>query len=383
MKKERIGSMSGNISRIVYANSSTAMNDVRYVSGFVAPDPVLLILGADKHYLVVSTMEVGRAQRECHANVEVLTPEELSLPLKQRRNIASQVKAISKLSSINSFEVGTDFPVGIYKELKKRNIRVEVSSEPVCALRRIKREEEIEKIAFSQRAAVAGVRKAVELIGAASIGSRGALMLEGRALTSERVREAVQIELLKRGCSGQELIVAGGEQAVDPHERGSGVLRAHEAIILDIFPRHEKSGYWGDITRTVCRGEAPAKLKKLYQTVLKAQQEALASVRAGICGDAIHSRIMERFERAGFRTGEVGGKQVGFIHGTGHGVGLDIHERPRIGRSGEVLMVGDVVTIEPGLYYPGLGGVRIEDTVAAEKSGFRWLARCAKKFEIR
>lgn len=375
--------MSSKKYRIVYASSSTAMNDVRYASGFVAPDPVLLILGAKKHYLVVSAMEVGRARRECYANVEVVTPEELSLPPKQRGNIASQVKAISKLGGIDSFEVGADFPVGIFTELKRRNVRVEVRRESACSARRIKREEEIEKIAFSQRAAVAGVRKAVALLGAASISSRGALVLEGRALTSERVREAVQIELLKRGCSGQELIVAGGEQAVDPHERGSGVLRAHEAIILDIFPRHEKSGYWGDITRTVCRGEAPAKLKELYQTVLKAQQEALASVRAGVCGDGIHSRIMERFERAGFKTGEVAGKQAGFMHGTGHGVGLDIHERPRIGRSGEVLMEGDVVTIEPGLYYPGLGGVRIEDTVAVEKGGFRWLARCAKKFEIR
>lgn len=369
--------------RIVYANSSTAMNDVRYVSGFVAPDPVLLIMGTKKHYLVVSSMEVGRAQRECYSNVEVLTPEGLLLPAKQRWKVASHVQAIAKRDRIESFEVGADFPVGIVEDLKRRKIRVVLSREATCPERRIKREAEIKQIAYTQRAAVAGMRRALELLETASIDSGGTLRLEGRPLTAERVKEAIQMELLKWGCSGQELIVAGGEQAVDPHERGSGALRAHEAIILDIFPRHEQSGYWGDITRTVCRGEAPTRLKNLYQTVLKAQKEALASVRAGICGDEIHSRIVERFGQAGFVTGEVEGKQVGFIHGTGHGVGLDIHEGPRIGRSGEVLRQGDVVTVEPGLYYPGLGGVRIEDTVAVEKDGFRWLARCAKKFELR
>ena len=150
---------------------------------------------------------------------------------------------------------------------------------------------------------------------------------------------------------------------------------------MDIFPRNETTGYWGDLTRTVCRGEASSALKKIYNTVLKAQKQALKKVRSDVCGDEIHQHIVATFEAAGFVTGESNGKQVGFIHGTGHGVGLDIHERPRIGRSGEILSEGDVVTVEPWLYYPGVGGVRIEDTVAVEAAGCRMLAACSKKFE--
>ena len=123
-------------------------------------------------------------------------------------------------------------------------------------------------------------------------------------------------------------------------------------------------------------------LKNIYYTVLKAQKQALKKVRPNVCGDEIHQHIVSTFEAAGFVTGESNGKNVGFIHGTGHGVGLDIHERPRIGRSGEILCEGDVVTIEPGLYYPGVGGVRIEDTAVVEAHGCQLLAKCAKKFEL-
>ena len=104
------------------------------------------------------------------------------------------------------------------------------------------------------------------------------------------------------------------------------------------------------------QGRSADGAKKIYNTVLKAQKQALKKVQPNVCGDEIHQHIVSTFEAAGFVTGELDGKHVGFIHGTGHGVGLDIHERPRIGRSGEILDEGDVVTIEPGLYYPGVGG---------------------------
>lgn len=368
--------------RLIYSNSSTALNDVRYVSGFVAPDPVLLFLLPKKQILVVSTMEQGRADRECYSSVEVLTPEALLLSPKKRWDIVEQIQAVATRARIKTFEVGFDFPTGIYAKLVEKGWKVELSHKPNCPIRRTKNRQELECLRRSQRAAVAGMKQAVSMIASADIGSRGALRGAHGVLTSERVREAVQIELLKRGCSGRDIIVAGGDQATDPHERGSGALFAGEAIILDIFPRDETTGYWGDLTRTVCRGEAPMALKKIYNTVLKAQKQALKKVQPNVCGDEIHHHIVSTFEAAGFVTGESDGKHVGFIHGTGHGVGLDIHERPRIGRSGEILGEGDVVTIEPGLYYPGVGGIRIEDTVVVEAVGCRALATCAKKFEL-
>ena len=368
--------------RLIYSNSLTAVNDVRYGSGFVAPDPVLLVILAKKQILVVSAMEQGRAKRECYPSVEVLTPEELHLPPQKRGNIVDQIQAIAERAGIKTLEVGFDFPAGMYQKLTEKGWNVRLSPQANYPTRRTKNKQEIEYIRRSQRAAVAGMKEAVAMIASADIGSRGTLRDSQGILTSERVREAIQLELLKRGCSGRDIIVAGGDQATDPHERGSGPLIAGEAIILDIFPRHEITGYWGDITRTVCRGNAPPALKKIYTTVLKAQKQALKKVRSDICGDEIHQDIVATFEAAGFVTGESNGKQVGFIHGTGHGVGLDIHERPRIGRSGEVLCEGDVVTVEPGLYYPGVGGVRIEDTVAVEADGSRMLAACSKVFEL-
>lgn len=368
--------------RLIYSNSSTALNDVRHVSGFVAPDPVLLFLLPKKQILLVSTMEQGRANRECYSSVEVLTPEALLLPPEKRWDIIEQIQAVTTRAGIKTIELGFDFPTGIYAKLKETGCNVQISQKPNCPIRRTKNIQELDCLRRSQRAAVSGMKLAVSMIASAEIGSRGRLRDAHGVLTSERVREAVQIELLKRNCSGRDIIVAGGDQATDPHERGSGALMAGEAIILDIFPRDEITGYWGDLTRTVCRGEAPTALKKIYNTVLKAQKQALKKVHSNVCGDEIHQYIVSTFEAAGFVTGESNGKHVGFIHGTGHGVGLDIHERPRIGRSGEILCEGDVVTIEPGLYYPGVGGVRIEDTVVVEAHGCQLLAKCAKKFEL-
>lgn len=368
--------------RLIYSNSSTAVNDVRYISGFVAPDPVLLFLIPKKQILIVSKMEKGRADRECYSSVEVLTPEALLLPHEKRWDIVEQIQAVTTRAGIKIIEVGFDFPTGIYAKLLEKGCEVETDHNPNCPMRRTKNIQELECLRISQRAAVSGMKKAVSMIATADIGSHGKLRDAHGVLTSERVREAVQLELLKRNCSGRDIIVAGGDQATDPHERGSGALFAGEAIILDIFPRDEKTGYWGDLTRTVCRGEAPKALKKIYNTVLKTQKQALKKVRSKVCGDEIHQHIVSAFEAAGFVTGESHGKNVGFIHGTGHGVGLDIHERPRIGRSGEVLCEGDVVTIEPGLYYPGVGGVRIEDTVVVEADGCQLLATCSKKFEL-
>jgi Xaa-Pro aminopeptidase len=208
------------------------------------------------------------------------------------------------------------------------------------------------------------------------------LLTEKGFLTSEIVRRLIHKTLIDHDCAGVETIVAGGDQATDPHERGHGILFAGQAIIIDIFPRSEKTGYWGDLTRTVCRGTAAPELKKLYHAVKAAQQAALRAVKPGVCADDVHAAAKVVFEKRGYKTEEVNGRHVGFIHGTGHGVGLDIHELPRVGTSGEILELGNIITVEPGLYYPGLGGIRIEDTLVVTEKGWRYLAPCAKKFEL-
>ena len=168
----------------------------------------------------------------------------------------------------------------------------------------------------------------------------------------------------------------------DPHEPGHGVLRAHEPIILDVFPRSQKTGYFGDLSRTVVRGRASDRLKAAYATVQAGQRIAYRDIRHGVSGRAIHQKILDLFAARGFPTGKIDGRMQGFFHGTGHGLGLDIHEPPRISPAEATLRTGHVVTVEPGLYYLGLGGVRLEDVVVVTATGNRKLTRAPQFLEI-
>ncbi|HEY5621128.1 MAG TPA: Xaa-Pro peptidase family protein [Pontiella sp.] len=355
---------------------------MRYLSGFTAPDPFLYLKTAAADYLVVSIMEKERAVRQSNPGTQVFTPAELGLKGKQSGRWKDQIIKLMEIARIRRIQVSSGFPAGLYLDLQKKGVNISVTRKAVCPERAVKSRDEIVKIRKSQQAAVAAMKGAAALIQASSIDGKRRLSYKRQPLTSETVRRHIDKILIEHDCIGTDTIVAGGNQATDPHERGEGQLYAGEAIIIDIFPQSRKTGYWGDITRTFCRGKAPAELKKLYLAVKAAQAEALKAVRAGVCGDEIHALCCRVFEERNFPTTEQNGVHTGFIHGTGHGVGLDIHEQPRIGRSGAQLEAGQVVTIEPGLYYPGKGGVRIEDTVVVTETGFRYLASCPKKFEL-
>jgi Xaa-Pro aminopeptidase len=185
---------------------------------------------------------------------------------------------------------------------------------------------------------------------------------------------------LRAGGLPANTIVAGGDQACDPHERGFGPLKADSLIILDIFPRDAKSGYFGDMTRTVVRGRASAEQRRLWETVREGQEMALKKMKPGVDGLNLHNEVKQLFADRGYPTEVRAGRQVGFFHGTGHGLGLEIHEFPRFQKT--VFKPGQTLTVEPGLYYPGLGGVRIEDVVVVTKSGTRLLSRFEKRLEI-
>ena len=175
----------------------------------------------------------------------------------------------------------------------------------------------------------------------------------------------------------------GGEQGCDPHEVGHGVLRARDPIIIDVFPRSQKTGYFGDITRTVVKGRASEAVKKLYDTVQRGQELGFAAMCHGARSAEIHQSIQQFFLSQGYKTGQHKGRMQGFFHGTGHGVGMEIHEAPRVGpNSRDRLLSGHVVTIEPGLYYPGLGGVRLEDMALVTNNGPRNLTKFEKVLEV-
>jgi len=273
-----------------------------------------------------------------------------------------------------------NFPVGLAKQL--RGIRIAVKPDPFFPEREMKTSAEITSLAKATRLAEEGMRAGIDLLKRSRIGRDGYLYGRSRTLTSEDVQGVINATIAGLGGVASRTIVAGGNQGCDPHEVGHGPLRAHSTIILDIFPRDMRTGYWGDMTRTVVRGRASDGVKKLYATVGRAQQWAFQRLREGVNGQDIHGGIQELFMQEGYKTGMVRGRMQGFFHGTGHGLGLEIHERPRISIASEVLRAGQVVTVEPGLYYAGVGGVRLEDVAVIRWNGARNLTRFPKTLEI-
>ena len=366
---------------LLVVGHSGDLADIRYGCGFTPVDPVLMLDTGRTQHLVVPLLEVGRARHEA-PRARVHTPMELDVPKDQRRQLSAWALALLNVTGHTAIRVGPFFPALVMQRLQQAGVSVAIESSLVYPERVIKTDAEIACIRGVQRAAVAAMHAAVAEIRAAQIDRRGFLIRHGKKLTAEAVKLTIELELMRHACQGRDTIVAGGRQAADPHDRGAGPLRAGETIVLDIFPQHKQHGYWGDITRTVVKGPARPELHRLYQTVLKAQLAALRMVKPGVRGDKIHDLVQAQFAAAGYFTGDREGLPVGFFHGTGHGVGLEIHEAPSLSTVPVRLRAGQVVTVEPGLYYPDLGGVRIEDTVVVTAGGAKLLCPCEKVFEL-
>jgi Xaa-Pro aminopeptidase len=194
------------------------------------------------------------------------------------------------------------------------------------------------------------------------------------------LRSEIEVTLLRGGMdSTHSPIAAAGPAAADPHWGGAGPIRPGQAVVLDIFPRSKRTRYYADMTRTVVKGDPGPELRSMYEAVLEAQAAALAQIRAGANGRSVHEAVEAVFARLGF-SGDGPGPR--YLHGTGHGVGLDIHEAPHVGAMDQELLENDVVTIEPGLYDPAVGAVRIEDLVVVTRDGYRNLTRFPKDFEL-
>jgi Xaa-Pro aminopeptidase len=209
-----------------------------------------------------------------------------------------------------------------------------------------------------------------DILAEASVDPKGRLRWNGSLLTSEILRSEIELFLKKNACTASRTITACGKPAAEPHNVGSGVVMAGETIIVDIFPRSDSNGYWGDMTRTFVKGKAPAKVKRAFDAVFEAKEKARKAAKAGVSASFLHEMAFKVLEKRNFPTGFKGGRHFGFIHGLGHGVGLDIHEAPRVSPlNKEPLVAGNVVTIEPGLYYSEWGGVRIEDLIVITEDG--------------
>ncbi|MBU6400908.1 MAG: M24 family metallopeptidase, partial [Verrucomicrobia bacterium] len=279
--------------------------------------------------------------------------------------------------------VPPNFPLALARELRRLRIKVKVKADGFFPERQLKSAEEIRKISAALVMAEVGLAEGVQALKNARIGKGGRLLYHNAPLTSEKLRAIIDVAVLQAGGLARHTIVAGGQQACQPHEAGHGQLYARQPIILDVFPRSQRTGYFGDITRTVVKGRASEPVRRLYHTVAQAQELAFDRMRARVPAGAAHRAVQDFFNAAGYRTRRQNGSMQGFFHGTGHGLGLEIHEAPRVGPwSEDVLRAGHVVTVEPGLYYPGLGGVRIEDTVLVTAGAPRNLTKFEKVLEV-
>lgn len=359
-----------------------------YATRFAAPDPFIFVQAGAEKIAVMSDLEMDRARSQ--ARVDTV----LSYSAYERRAREKGVDAPTLLDVLDlvlreqgarHLLVPGNFGVVYADGLRAKGYTLAVKREPFFEARLVKSEEEIEAIAETQRATEEAVGAAISAIRAAKVEDDGFLCLDGEQLTAEGLKKIMHVKLMEYECVAQHTIVAPSLQGVDPHHHGHGPIRANESIVIDVFPRSVRSRYFADMSRTVVKGKASPKLRAMYKAVLSAQECGMELIRDGADGRAIHTAVNAVLEKDGFYTGMVNGRMQGFFHGTGHGVGLDIHEPPRINKSGEVLRGGYVVTVEPGLYYLDAGAIRIEDLVVVTEAGCRNLTNFPKEiseFEI-
>lgn len=365
----------------VFYSSPEKDADLLHFGGFHAPDPFLAFAVDGKRYGVLSSLEINRARKNSRFD-EVLSLEDVITESKSEGDPTARILWLAKKYGATALCLPEDFPAQRAFELREKGeLPLQFLKRPVCQDRLIKSPEEQESIR-RVNAVVSGAYSEVERILAASTVADRILYWEGEPLTSERLRSEIAIHCLKNGCLASGTIVAGGDQACDPHEQGTGPLPAGELIIVDIFPRDERSGFFGDMTRTYLKGRANEEQRRLVQVVREAQSMAIGSLRAGVDGREVHEKVIACFDSNGFSTGRNEQGYYGFFHGTGHGLGLEIHEEPRISRHSYRLETGMVTTVEPGLYYPGLGGCRIEDVVVIGEEGVTFLSDHPYDWEI-
>jgi len=371
---------------LLYADTGTSADQL-YFSQVAVHDPFIAFGAGKKRYTVQSALELGRVKK-ARAFDEVLPLEDWVARARKRHpgtaiGPAEVIAELARSYRVRGWRVADNFPAALYLKLRKLGVNVELANGPLFPERESKTAKEAAAIREGNRLSSLGFTVAETILRESRI--RGnELIYEKKPLTSERVQFAIESTILSEGGRSDHTIVAGGDQACDPHERGHGPLRPRELIIIDIFPRVMKTGYFGDMTRTYLRGRATEAQRQLYQAVHNAQIAAIKAVKAGVESSHVHQEVLDVFALGGYETTHSKTGSSGFFHGTGHGLGLDVHESPRVSAQVSApLAKGSVVTIEPGLYYPGFGGCRIEDVVQVTARGAKLLSDHHYEWEIR
>lgn len=361
--------------------------DMLYAVGMFVPDPFIYLRIKGRPHIVVSDLEIDRARRDA-PHCRVVSLSQLQRKLREggvkKVNLAHVIRLLFRAKGISKALVPSSFPFGLATELRDLGIRLKPLHGHCFPDRAIKSAAEVKKISAALMMAEVGLAEGIQALKSSKIDRKHRLIYRNNPLTSEKLRSIIDTAIVQSGGLPAHTIVAGGRQGCDPHECGFGPLRANEPIILDVFPRSQRTGYFGDITRTVVRGRASEAIRKLYHTIERAQEIGFENIHHGASGRDVHLKIREFFDREGYKTSKVNGRMQGFFHGAGHGVGLEIHEAPGMGpNSTDTLKANHIVTMEPGLYYWDLGGgVRLEDMALITRNGTRNLTKFEKVLEV-
>jgi Xaa-Pro aminopeptidase len=355
------------------------------------PDTFFYVEVGGARHVYVSALEAQRVSAAgldltVHPFEEVGRDELVAQGLPLRQLLLELAARACTHAGLRSAAVPTAFPAGYLDRLRRDGVDLVVDQSVFDERRRVKSPHEIDGIRRAQRAAEAGLAAGVDLMRRAEA-SNGALVLDGDELTVERVKGAVAQAFLEHGATSDEFIVAPGPQGAVGHEMGHGPIGPGQPVVFDLWPRDPASSCFADMTRTVVAGTPTDEVREWHRLAKEALERTAALVRPGIDGRSLHFAACEVFEAAGYPTqrtkaeGEV--LVEGFFHALGHGVGLEVHEEPTVGMTtGSPLVAGDVITLEPGLYRPGVGGVRLEDLVLVTEDGCEILTDASYDLEV-
>ena len=365
--------------------------ELRHEVPLAVPDPFLYAEVGGKRSVVVSSLEAGRI-RDLGTDLEVLTLEDAGRDELLKRGLDAYAHdremylSACRLLGLERAVTPTGFPLGHGDFLRSQGIELTADQRFFDERRRVKTEHELAGIRRACRAVEAGIAVGVELLRKAQR-SNGALTLDGEPLTCERIKLEVERAFGEHGAAADEIIVSHGDQTAVGHDGGSGAIASDDVVLFDLFPRDRESGCYSDFTRTFALGPPSDELREYYRLAKEALDLAVAAVKPGVKGSDIHRMVCELFHEHGYKTQlhkEEGEALVdGYFHATGHGVGLEVHERPGVGRvESEPLVEGDVIALEPGLYRNGYGGVRLEDLVLVTAGGAEVLTTFPYDFEL-
>jgi Xaa-Pro aminopeptidase len=379
---------------LLYSDSFRDAN-MYYLTKFLAPDPFIFLKRVDADpIIVVNQMEYPRAQKQSIIKTvkSYLDYNRLKVVKTAKEPQLGAMKFIAKvaekeLGAETKICVPPNFPVIAADVLREEGLTVNAMFGVVEKARETKDRQEVETIKAIQVVNEEVTTEAIELIANSDIGSNGTLHFNGEPLTVGRIKSFFGRKLLDNGCLPEEdIIIACGTKSSNPHYSGDpqDKLKANQPIILDIYPRSIQKRYWTDMTRTIVKGRASDKLKKMFDAVSEAKNASLDAIQAGALGNHIYDICCDVLEKAGYETTR-GGKKItkGMPHSLGHGVGLQIHESPRMSELyTSPLKAHSIVTVEPGLYDPQIGGVRLEDIIEVTKSGYNNLTKMETQLEF-